>query len=109
MLSLALPTLANDLHASTCRLQLAGLPPAAVAAVRSSVFGGIAVARKLGSAVLLDSVRLAFVPAMDVMLWTIGGIAVVGIVLTIAFMPSRTNATQQPAAGPAMPSVPRDA
>ncbi len=94
------------------RLQLAGLPPAAVTAVRSSVFGGITVARKLGSALLLDSVRLAFVHAMDVMLWTIGGVAVAGVVLTLAFfpaMPSRPKTARQPAAGPATAGMPQGA
>ncbi len=89
------------------RLQLAGLPPVVVAAVGSSVLGGIAVARKLGSALLLDSVRLAFLPAMDVMAWSIGGIAVVGIVLTLVFMPSRATAAQQPAAGQAVTGAER--
>ena len=53
-----------------------GLPPAAAAAVRQSVFGGVAVAQKLHSASLLASVRMAFVHGMDLALAVSGGIAV---------------------------------
>ena len=41
-------------------LDLAHLPPAAAAAARQSIFGGVATARKLGSAALLSSARTAF-------------------------------------------------
>jgi MFS transporter, DHA2 family, multidrug resistance protein len=87
------------------RLQLTGLPPAVVAAVRSSVFSGIAVARRLGSTPLLDSVRLAFVHGMDVMLWACGGIAVAGVVLALVFMPRQAGSAAaepaEPGQGPA--------
>jgi DHA2 family multidrug resistance protein-like MFS transporter len=52
----------------TSQLNLAGLPAAAAGAARSSVFAGLAVARKLASARLLDSVRVAFVHGIDDML-----------------------------------------
>lgn len=42
------------------QLHLAGLPAAAAGAVRGSVFAGLAVARKLGSATLTDLIRAAF-------------------------------------------------
>src|SRR5246127_4154694 len=54
----------------------AHLPAQAGAAVRSSVGAGIAVADKLGSSSLVDTIRTAFVHGMDLMLWTCGGIAV---------------------------------
>jgi MFS family permease len=46
------------------RLDLTGLPTAAVEAVRRSVSGGVAAAQQLGSEPLLVSVRSAFVHAM---------------------------------------------
>ena len=73
------------------QLHLVGLPSAAASLVQESVFGGIAVARQLGSAALLTSVRAAFVAGMDVALLVSTGIAVVGIVLALAFLPGRAT------------------
>jgi MFS transporter, DHA2 family, multidrug resistance protein len=70
-------------------LHLTGLPPAAVKLVQESVFGGMAVARQLGSVTLFESVRAAFVQGMDVALLVSAGIAVGGIVLALAFLPGR--------------------
>jgi len=44
------------------------------------------VAHAVGSSVLLDSVRSAFVDGMDVMLWTCGGIAVGCALLAVIFL-----------------------
>ncbi len=74
------------------QLHLAGLPPAAATVVKESLFGGIAVAGDLHSAALLASVRSAFVHGMDVSLVVGAGIAAVGILLTLAFLPSRAAA-----------------
>ena len=76
-------------------LNLAGLPAQAAEAVQKSVFGGLAVANQLGSAQLLNSVRTAFVAAFDMALWVSGGMAVVGVVLALAFMPLRSKATSK--------------
>jgi hypothetical protein len=70
------------------RLSLAGLPPAAAAAVRQSVFGGAAVAQKIHSASLLASVQAAFVHGMDLALLVSAGIALAGVVLTLVFLPA---------------------
>jgi DHA2 family multidrug resistance protein-like MFS transporter len=70
------------------RLHLSGLPAAAAATVRQSVFGGVAVASKLHSAALLASVRTAFVHGMDLALVVSAGIAAVGVVLTVIFLPA---------------------
>jgi DHA2 family multidrug resistance protein-like MFS transporter len=70
------------------RLHLSGLPPAAAAAVRQSVFGGVAVAQKLHSASLLASVQMAFVHGMDMALLVSAGIALAGVVLTLVFLPA---------------------
>jgi DHA2 family multidrug resistance protein-like MFS transporter len=74
------------------QLHLAGLPAATASAVRSSVFAGIAVAQKAGSAALLTSVRSAFVHGIDSMLWVSLGLAVAGVVLALLFLPWRATA-----------------
>jgi Na+/melibiose symporter-like transporter len=73
------------------RLDLSGLSATAAAAARQSVFGGVAVSQKLHSASLLMSVDAAFVHGMDVALLVCAGFAVVGVVLTVVFLP-RVNA-----------------
>jgi MFS transporter, DHA2 family, multidrug resistance protein len=81
----------------TSQLHLGGLPPAAAAAARSSVAGGVAVAQRLGSTTLLDMVRTAFIHGMDIMLWTCGGIGLASALLAIAFLPRRTGPAAEPA------------
>jgi DHA2 family multidrug resistance protein-like MFS transporter len=73
------------------RLALSGLPAAAAAAVRGSVFGGVAVAQQIGSPALLDSVRRAFVDGMDAAVLVSSGIAVIGLLLTLLFLPRRNG------------------
>jgi EmrB/QacA subfamily drug resistance transporter len=77
------------------RLSLPGFPAAAVVAVRQSVFGGVAVASKVHSASLLASVHAAFVHGMNLALLVSAGIALVGVVLTLLFLP-RANAPTAP-------------
>jgi EmrB/QacA subfamily drug resistance transporter len=74
-------------------LHLSELPTSAAAAVRQSVFGGVAVAGKIGSVSLLTSVRTSFVHGMDMALFVSVGIALAGAVLTVLFLP-RTNASK---------------
>jgi DHA2 family multidrug resistance protein-like MFS transporter len=69
------------------RVNLRGLPAAAAGIAKSGVAGGVQVARELGSAPLLDSVRAAFVHGMDLMLWACGGIALLSALLALAFLP----------------------
>jgi EmrB/QacA subfamily drug resistance transporter len=71
------------------QLNLAGLPLVVANVVKESLFGGLAVALRLGSAPLLESVRTAFVHGMDVSLIVAAGIAAAGFVLTLAFLPGR--------------------
>jgi DHA2 family multidrug resistance protein-like MFS transporter len=73
-------------------LNLSGLPAQAVDTAKTSVFGGLAVARQVGSIQLLNSVRSAFVAALDAGLWVSGGVAMVGIVLALIFLPRRASA-----------------
>jgi MFS transporter, DHA2 family, multidrug resistance protein len=81
------------------QLHLANLPAATAAAVRSSVFAGLAVAGKLGSASLAHMVRSAFVHGIDAQLWVSAGLAVAGVILALVFLPWRgTAADTTPAA-----------
>lgn len=72
------------------RLDLSGLPAPAADAVRDSAPAGVLVARQLDAPELLDTVRRAFVDAMDAMLWVCGGLGLLGAVLAIAFLPRQT-------------------
>ncbi|HEV8650146.1 MAG TPA: MFS transporter [Actinomycetes bacterium] len=83
------------------RLDVTGLPPQLAEVVRDSAAAGVAVAQQLGSALLLDSVRAAFVHGMDTLLWTCGGLAVAGIVLTLVFLPRRAATLAAPETEPA--------
>ncbi len=80
-------------------LNLAGLPSALAATVKLSVFAGDAVANKLHSPTLLESVRYAFVQGMDTALLLSAGIAAVAAVLALIFLPGRSGvaAREQPA------------
>jgi DHA2 family multidrug resistance protein-like MFS transporter len=53
----------------------------------------VAVARRLGSAALLDAVRAAFVHGMDNMLWVSGGVAALGVVVALTLLPGRARGT----------------
>ncbi|MGN6793733.1 MAG: DHA2 family efflux MFS transporter permease subunit [Streptosporangiaceae bacterium] len=79
-------------------LNLTGLPAHAATAVRQSVAGGVATAKAAGSAPLLDSVRLAYVHGMDVMLWVCSGIAIASALLALLFLPGWTPAHEDTAA-----------
>ena len=69
----------------------------AVHDTRGSIFGGVAIARALGSQSLLRSVREAFVHGIDVALLVSVGFAFVGLLLTLVFLPARA----EPSAGAA--------
>jgi hypothetical protein len=62
--------------------------------VRASVFGGLAVAQQTGSPALLASVRQAFVAGVDDAARVTAGVAVVAVVLALAFLPSRGHAAR---------------
>ncbi|HUN38040.1 MAG TPA: DHA2 family efflux MFS transporter permease subunit [Trebonia sp.] len=81
-----------------------GLPSSLAALARSSVTGGVGVARTLRSATLLGEVQAAFVHGMDIMLWTCGGIALAAALLALAFLPRRAGAAAA-AAGPGGPAA----
>lgn len=73
-------------------LPVDGISAEAAEAMRSNVTSGIAVAQQLNSADLLASVKDAFVSGMDAMLWASGSIAVLGLLLTMAFLANKKKA-----------------
>jgi MFS transporter, DHA2 family, multidrug resistance protein len=85
-------------------LDLTGLPASAATAVKQSVAGGVAAAKTSGSGALLDSVRLAYVHGLDVMLWVCAGIAIASAVLALLFLPGWAPAPEEtPSAAGAEP------
>jgi MFS family permease len=74
------------------QVAVAGLPAEAAAAVQQSVFGGIAVARQLGSPALLGSVQTAFVAGMDDAARAAAIVAAVAAVVALLVMPRRVAA-----------------
>ena len=86
---------------ATYQVQVAvtGLSAAGAAAVKASVFGGLAVAQQTGSPALLASVKAAFVAGMDDAVRVTAGVAMVAIVLALLFLPARARAAR-PAAAP---------
>ena len=80
-------------------LNLAGLPSALAATAKLSVFAGDAVALKLHSPTLLESVRYAFVQGMDAALLLSAGIAAVAALLAFIFLPGPSGVAvyEQPA------------
>ena len=95
-----LGTVLNSAYRS--RMDPAGLPAHVVGMVRQSVADGIAVAHLARSALLLGSVRTAFVHALDVMLLVCAAIALAGAVLALAFLPRRRPVPE--AANPMRPA-----
>ncbi len=86
------------------RLDLTGLRPAIAAAVRQSVYAGLAVASHLRAPSLSYSVQAAFVHGTDVSLLVSAGIAAAGVILTLIFLP-RAAALQR--SGPSMKEATR--
>lgn len=76
------------------QLDLTGLPNSVVSTVRQSVSAGVAVAHKLNSQELLDNVRNAFIHGEATMLWVCGGIALLGVILTLSFLPRQASGSQ---------------
>ncbi len=68
------------------RLDVSGLPDAAAAAARQSIFGAVAVAHQLHSPALLDSAHTSFVQGMDLSLVVAGAVGLCGVVLTVVFL-----------------------
>ena len=77
------------------QLDLTVLPAAAARAARESVFGGLEVARAIGSTGLADSVRTAFVHGLDEVLLVCGGLGVLGMALAALWLPRHAASAGQ--------------
>ena len=73
------------------QLSLGSLPAPTAEAVRTSVFAGISVARRLHSTALLNNVHTAFVAGMENGLRVSAAIALAGAVLALTFLPGRAT------------------
>jgi hypothetical protein len=76
-------------------LRLDGLPASAGAAIRRSIFGGVAVAHTLHSPALLHSVRVAFMHGLDEALLISAAIALTGSVLALVFLPHANTSADE--------------
>lgn len=77
-------------------LELSGIPEDVTEIVQRSVSAGTAVAQKIGSPALLNSVHASFITGMEMMLWVCGGAAVIGLLLTITFIQKKTDSSRIP-------------
>lgn len=78
------------------QVDVSGLSGPAADAVRDSAASGVAVAGRLGSTGLLDSVRAAFTHGMGQSLLVAAAIALLGAVLALVFLPSGRTAPRPP-------------
>ncbi|MDT6988400.1 hypothetical protein ACFSUJ_00070 [Streptomyces lusitanus] len=72
-------------------LNLGGVPAQARGAVEDSVFGGLAVAREIKSEALADSVRSAYVTALDSVLVVSGVLGLLGVLLAVVWLPRQVS------------------
>ncbi len=100
-----LGTVLSSVYAS--RLGQSGLPGPAVAAAKSSVGTGVAVAAKTRSAELLAAVHNAYAGGVDVMLWVCAAIALAAAVLAVLFVPRQASDSGVPADGSRLGSAAR--
>jgi MFS transporter, DHA2 family, multidrug resistance protein len=83
------------------QLELTGLPPDLAAAVERSVFSGVVVAEQLGSGLLLESVRTAFVAGLNDSALIAAAIAAGAAVVALVVLPWRSPEVSESAAEPA--------
>lgn len=73
------------------KLDLHGLSGEAAESVRRNVSAGVAVARQINSTTLIDSVRSSFIHGMEITLWVCGGVAALGVLITLSFLQTRVD------------------
>ncbi len=73
------------------QLDVTGLPARVADKAEESVSAGIAIAIQLKSSRLLNSVQNAFVSGMGFMLIVCAGVAIIGFLLTVAFLPLKKD------------------
>lgn len=76
------------------QLHLSELSDTVAKTVRQSASAGVAVAHKLNSQELLNTVHNAFVHGMKTMLLVCGGIAILGIFLALIFLPRQVHISE---------------
>jgi len=81
------------LTAYQSELHLSGLPAAVADVAGQSMFGGLAVAAKLQSPVLVASVRQSFVHGLDVALVVSAGVAIAAALVALLILPNRPTAS----------------
>ncbi len=84
----------------TNAVDVTGLPPAAAATAHDSIAGAIGVATRAGLPGLIQDAQSAYVDGMNAVLTICAAITVVGALLTVAFMPSRTRVPAERALEP---------
>ncbi|RUS45064.1 DHA2 family efflux MFS transporter permease subunit [Cohnella sp. AR92] len=80
-----LGTVLSDIYRA--KLEGVNIPADTAEMARRSVSAGVEAAHRSDSHGLLESVRSAFVNGMDATLWVCGGVAVLGILLALGFLP----------------------
>jgi hypothetical protein len=73
------------------KLEVNGLPAKVAEVVRRSVSAGVAAAQRIKSDALLQTVRSSYLHGMDNMLWVCGITAMLGILLTMIFLPRQAD------------------
>ena len=71
------------------RLTAIGLPGGIADQAHQSIFAGIAIAERTGSAALLTGVRSAFLTGMDTAFLVCAGVGIAGAILAVVFIPRR--------------------
>jgi MFS transporter, DHA2 family, multidrug resistance protein len=84
-----LGTVLNSVYRS--KLTVTEWPANVLAATRSSVGTGVAVAQHLHSPLLLAAVRMAYATGVDVMLWVCAAIAITAAALATLFLPRQLD------------------
>ncbi|MEW1685997.1 DHA2 family efflux MFS transporter permease subunit [Streptomyces sp. NPDC093594] len=79
-------------------LDLDTVPTQARGAVEDSVFGGLTVARAINSEALADSVRSAYVSALDLVLVVSGVLGLLGALLAVVWLPRQVGRSTPKAA-----------
>ena len=73
------------------QLNLVGVPSGIAETAKKSVFAGLQVAQKIDSKLLAESAQTSFTHGMDLMLWVSGGVAIIGVILSLFFLPQRSD------------------
>jgi EmrB/QacA subfamily drug resistance transporter len=79
----------------TDRLQVTGLPATAATVAQDSIAGAVTIAGRTGNAALVASAQTSYIAGMQAVLVACAVLAVAGAVLTLVFMPGRSQGRQE--------------